>query len=120
MHKHDWRSASRGKKAGLFLMFLMFAAVVVTVVGLVVMGLWNWLVPAVFAGSTITWVQAIGLFALGRILFGGWGGGRHRGGGPRWGRRNLEGLSPEERERMKQLMGRRFCGPRDEATTSVA
>lgn len=119
MHKHDWTKASRGKKAGLFLMFVAFAALMVTVVGLVVMGLWNWLVPTLFAGPAIGWLQAIGLFALGRILFGSWGG-RRRGGGPGWRRRQLEGLSPEERERMKQLMGRRFCGPRDEGTTSVA
>lgn len=118
MHRHDWRKASRGKKAGLFMMFLAFAALMVTLVGLVVMGLWNWLVPGLFAGPAIGWLQAVGLFALGRILFGGWGG--RRGGGPGWRRARLEGLSPEERERMKQMMGRRFCGPRTEDDVSPA
>src|SRR5437588_12579624 len=41
--------------------------------GKVVMLLWNWLLPALFGWHTITFWQAIGLLALCRILFGGFG-----------------------------------------------
>jgi hypothetical protein len=38
--------------------------------GEVVMHLWNWNLPAVFGWRQITFWQALGLFALCRILFG--------------------------------------------------
>lgn len=57
-----------------------FGLGLLALVGLVVMALWNWLVPVLFAGPTVTFWQALGLLALGRILFGGFGfGGRRRG-----------------------------------------
>lgn len=48
------------------------------VIGGAVMLLWNWLVPPVFGLETITFWQALGLFVLGRILFGGLRGFGHR------------------------------------------
>jgi hypothetical protein len=39
--------------------------------GWVVMALWNWLLPALFGLTTITFWQGLGLFVLGRLLFGG-------------------------------------------------
>src|SRR5580693_8894642 len=36
--------------------------------------LWNWLLPALFGWHAITFWQALGILALCRILFGGWGG----------------------------------------------
>ncbi len=60
--------------------------------------LWNWLVPPLFGWSQVTFWQALGLLALCRILFGGFG--RHRSyRSPR---------TPEERERIRQAMRRRF------------
>lgn len=116
-----WRGR-RGPKGLRVLKFVLFGAIAVTAVGFVVMGLWNALVPAILAGPAITWAQGLGLFALSRILFGGWGGGRHRhhDGGHwrgRW-QRKMEGLSPEERERMKAMMtrGRGPMRGRDAAT----
>jgi len=41
--------------------------------GSVVMLLWNWLAPTLFGLRLITFWQAIGLLALCRILFGGFG-----------------------------------------------
>ena len=86
--------------------------------GEVVMLLWNWLAPALFGLREITFWQAIGLLALCRILFGGFGLG---GGGHRSGRRGrMEGrirermderweqMTPEEREKFRQ--GMRSCG----------
>jgi len=79
--------------------------------GEVVMHLWNWLLPMLFGWRQITFWQAVGLLALCRILFGGWGGrGGHR---PNFRRRmaeKWERMTPEEREKFRQRMGSR-CGP---------
>src|SRR5712692_2251068 len=79
--------------------------------GELVMHLWNWLAPALFGLRQVTFWQALGLLALCRILFGGFGLG---GGGHRNSRRRMEGrirermderweqMTPEERERIRQ------------------
>jgi hypothetical protein len=78
--------------------------------GGVVRLLWNWLLPPIFGFHLITFWQAIGLLALSRILFGGYGlfgGGRSRGRrrmAERW-----EQMTPEERERFRDGMRTR-CG----------
>jgi hypothetical protein len=90
--------------------------------GGVVMLLWNWLAPVLFGLRLITFWQAIGLLALCRILFGGFGLG---GGGHRNSRRRIDGrirervrermderweeMTPEEREKFRQGM-RSGCG----------
>ena len=81
--------------------------------GEVVQQLWNWLLPPLFGWHVITFWQAIGILALCRILFGGWGGhGSHRS---NWRRRRAErreAMTPEERERLRQGMrGRCGFGP---------
>ena len=89
-----------------------------TIGGGLVMLLWNWLTPALFGFREVTFWQALGLLALCRILFGGFG----LSGGHRSGRRGrMEGrigerirqrmnerweqMTPEERERFRQGMG---------------
>ena len=47
--------------------------------GELVLQLWNWLLPPLFGWRQITFWQALGLLALCRILFGGFGG---HGSGP--------------------------------------
>ena len=47
--------------------------VVAAVFSSIVMLLWNWLMPAIFGLITISFWQALGLFALARILFGSFG-----------------------------------------------
>lgn len=84
------------------------------VVGLVVMGLWNNLMPAIFALKTITFWQAVGLFLLGRFFFGGF---RPFAGGPGFRRRMTErwaNMTTEEREKFRQGM-RHGCGQPDNA-----
>jgi hypothetical protein len=77
--------------------------------GEVVMHLWNWLLPPLFGWRQITFWQALGILALSRILFGGFG--RHGSGGPNW-RRRMKGrcadMSPEEREKFRQAMRERW------------
>lgn len=46
----------------------------------IVMRLWNWLVPSLFNGPKLRFVQALGLFVMARLLFGFGGGGFGRGG----------------------------------------
>ncbi len=78
----------------------------VAVFGFVVMGLWNWLVPAIFGWKAIGFWQALGLLLLSKILFGGLRGHsnwRHRF-QERW-----ERMTPEERERFRESM--RNCAP---------
>lgn len=70
--------------------------------GEVVMLLWNWLAPALFGFREITFWQAIGLLALCRILFGGFGFG---GGGYRNSRRRMDGRI---RERIRERMDERW------------
>jgi len=55
-------------------------AIFIAIGGEVVMLLWNWLAPALFGLRLISFWQALGLLALCRILFGGFGmgGGGHR------------------------------------------
>lgn len=45
--------------------------------GLVIMLLWNWLMPMIFGLITLTYWQSIGVGALAAILFGGFGRGGH-------------------------------------------
>src|SRR6266481_5157031 len=76
-------------------------AVFTAIGGVVVMLLWNWLAPGLFGLRLVTFWQAIGLLALCRILFGGFGlgGGGHR----RHSRRRMEGRIRERvRERMNE------------------
>ncbi len=85
------------------------AAIGVSVAGLVVMGLWNSLMPAIFAVKAISFWQGLGLLVLSRILFGGF---RPFGRGPQFRRRMMERwakMTPEEREKFRRGM-RRGCG----------
>ena len=96
---------------------LMFAplaivgfAVFIAIGGAVVRLLWNWLLPPILGLPAITFWQALGLLALSRILFGGFG---MRGCGPRSRLRGRwEHMTPEERERFRDgLRARWGFGP---------
>jgi hypothetical protein len=47
--------------------------VIIALFGGVVLFLWNWLFPAIFGLPEISYLQAVGLLALARVLFGGIG-----------------------------------------------
>lgn len=71
--------------------------------GEVVKQLWNWLLPPLFGFRQVTFWQALGMLALCRILFGGFG--LQGSGGSDYRRRmaeRWERMSPEERERLRQ------------------
>lgn len=90
--------------------FLLFGAALITILGYVVMRLWNWLTPALFGWHIITFWQALGILILSKILFGGLRGGPRRGW--HWRRRMMERwdqMTPEEREKFRETM-RGQCG----------
>jgi hypothetical protein len=81
--------------------------------GEIVMLLWNWLLPPLLGWPQITFWQALGLLALCRILFG--GSGTH--GSVRSNIRSrikeriaerCENMTPEERERFRQRVRKRW------------
>ena len=92
--------------------FLLLVALAVALFGLVVMGLWNYLTPALFGWKEISYWQAVALLVLSKILFSGfrgpWGFGMY------WRQRMLERwerMTPEEREKFRAGMQGR-CGHR--------
>jgi hypothetical protein len=90
--------------------FLVVVVLAVTVFGGAVMFLWNALLPDLFGLKAITFVQALGLLVLGRILFGRFGG--HFGGHWGWRHRMLErmqNMTPEEQEKFRAGF-RGHCG----------
>lgn len=93
-------------------MAILGIALFIFIGGEIVMRLWNWLLPALFGFRQIDFWQALGILALCRILFGGFG--LHGSGRSRMGRRmaeRWEQMTPEERERFRQGMrGRCFPG----------
>ena len=98
--------------------FALFAIVFAAVISLIVMSLWNWLMPALFGLHTISYWQAVGLLILSKILFGGFRG--RFGGSGHWRRRMMERwaqMTPEEREKFREGMRAR-CGHRAQAPAS--
>lgn len=101
--------------------FAIIAVIVLGLLSLAAMYLWNWLVPTLFAGPTITYLQTLGLLVLSRLLLGGlrprgpFGHGHHghwhrshwhQGHGP-WGHRmhkQWSRMTREERQAMRQKM----------------
>ncbi len=99
-----------------FLLFLLFVFAVVVPLGFIIMALWNNILAVIIPVTIINFWQALGLFLLSRILFGGFPG------KPGWaghGRRRHEmaemrnkwfNLSPEEKNQFKQDWKSRFGG----------
>jgi hypothetical protein len=100
-----------------FILFLLFIFAVLVPLGFIIMALWNNILAVIFPIALINFWQALGLFLLSKLLFGGfpgkpgWAGRRHN-------RREMEemrskwfNLSPEERKNFKQDMRSGFrCG----------
>jgi hypothetical protein len=97
------------------LAFIVLAPLFVAALTVVVMLLWNALIPSLFAGPILGFWQAAGLLVLCRVLFGGfrphghhpnW---RHRAWRARWHR-----MSPEDRDRFRDGFRRWKDMSRDE------
>ncbi|MCE6992332.1 poly-gamma-glutamate biosynthesis protein PgsC/CapC [Dyadobacter sp. CY323] len=109
-----------------FVMFPVFALIAALILGAVIQWLWNAIFPHALNANPISYWQAVGLFVLSKILFGGfrgpmsgpgrWGNWRKfdenaTGPGARFGawRSKWKSMSDEERTKFKQEMRRR-CG----------
>lgn len=99
--------------------FILIASAGVIAFVIVVLLLWNALMPVIFHLPEITFWQALGLLVLSKILFGGF-----RGGPGPWrnkARHKWMDMTPEEREKFKEEWGRRCGGPyrREERTAEA-
>ena len=83
---------------------ILMGLAAVAVGGLAITFLWNALMPQIFGLTTITFWQSLGLFLLGRLLFGRFGGPGRRFRGARIAR-GWNRLTPEERDRFRSAMG---------------
>ena len=83
--------------------FILIPIALFFAVGGIVMLLWNWLLPELFGFTTITYLQALGLFLLSRILFGSFGFGNKR---PPFAnskfREKMMNMTAEERQQFKE------------------
>ncbi len=103
-YQHKRFFGNRRHRAGwVFLGIIGFTALAL-LFGLVVLSLWNWLMPVIFHLGVITYWQAIGLAILGRLLFGG----MHHG-GPH---RHMERRSGPWNH-MRGMHGRKDCRDHD-------
>ena len=82
MRKEMAENIARGiaRRIAIGIAFAIAFVLFILLGGVVVQWLWNWLLPEIFGIRQITFWQALGLLALCRILFGGFGrgGGGHR------------------------------------------
>ncbi len=109
----------KGKMIGKCILLGILAVAAFFALGYLTMYLWNWLMPGIFGLKTITYCQGFGLLILGKLLFGGFHGGKGRGcasccggGRGRWKTRWSEkwsAMTPEEREKFKKGFGGK-CG----------
>ncbi len=76
--------------------------VFIAVGGVAVLELWNWLMPALFGVPQVGFLQALGILALSRIVFGGSGLSSLKGPGSDRPTDGWQALTPEERELLRQ------------------
>lgn len=102
MHSHNpwW-------KKGLFILAMIVVAG--AVFGWSVTLLWNWLMPSLFGLRTIAFWEGLGLFLLGKVLFGGFRGfgGRHQHRHHQRLHERWQRMTPQERESFSR--GLRHC-----------
>jgi hypothetical protein len=65
------------KITGLVILGVIAFTAFAFLLGILIVYLWNWLMPALFGIKTITFWQAIGILVLARIIFGGLHAGGH-------------------------------------------
>ncbi|HQU40500.1 MAG TPA: hypothetical protein PLI89_11580 [Chitinophagales bacterium] len=99
--------------------FILLGVAFIFLMGYATMLLWNWLIPEIFSGPVITFVQALGLLLLVKLLtgFGHWGGKGHKHhsyghGKMHWKKKweaKMAGMNDDEKEKFKEMYYRR-CG----------
>jgi len=70
-HRHGFGAFAAGMRfCGMMFVRLFFIVVFALVLAIVVMWLWNWLMPGLFGVGAITYWQAFGLMILARLVLG--------------------------------------------------
>jgi hypothetical protein len=69
-HENGRRRCNVWKFIGWGLLGVVGFALIMLLIGFTIMWLWNWLIPDLLKLPTITFIQALGLAVLTRILFG--------------------------------------------------
>ncbi len=102
-----------------FLACFALGLLAIFLIGFITMSLWNWLVPVLFNGPSVSFWQAMGLLLLSKILFWGFGGGKGRcncNAQPyqegRWKDKfygKFASMTPEDRAALKQKMKEKWC-----------
>ncbi len=94
---HYFKHKARGKKFGTIAGWVLLAIVagigLALLFGYGLMWLWNWLMPELFDLPMLNFWQAVGIFVLAKILF---GGSSHGGGGRRKGKQSRKSCAPSE------------------------
>ena len=75
---HKARTKKFGVIVGWIFLGIIAAGGFAILFGYVVMLLWNWLMPLLFGLSLINFWQAVGIIILAKLLFGGFGGHKHK------------------------------------------
>lgn len=76
--------------------------------------LWNLLIPVIFGGPVLTWLQTLGLVVLCRLLFGRWSSGSSESCSVKadWKadfKSKFNTLPPAEREALKEKLREKWC-----------
>lgn len=95
------------------LFFIGLAVLFVFVMGNVIMYLWNAILPDVINAKTITFWQAIGIFVLARLLFGGFKGGRSSHSKREHWKNKWKKMSEDERHEFKSKW-KDYCNRKEE------
>ena len=107
---------------------ICIATGIAALLALLVMLLWNWLIPTIFVGGpVITFWQALGLLILAKILFGGFKPPPHAGysrpGNDQWKekiRERMNQVDPEKKKKFLYRMHAKFHGIDTEETPPEA
>lgn len=86
--KHKMRGKNPAAIAGLIVLGIAAVIGLAILFGFIIMWLWNWLMPELFDLPHINYWQAVGLFILAKIIFGGFGSGSSSGSSKHKGKHN--------------------------------
>lgn len=90
--------------------FFVIAAIIVFPA--VTMFLWNWLIPTIFSGPSISYLQALGLLILSKILFSSGHGKSHRS--------HSSHHNLHWKKNLRERMDHRCEGSKEDSVTSEA
>ncbi|MCE1190031.1 MAG: hypothetical protein LWX56_12940 [Ignavibacteria bacterium] len=106
-HFHEFHSKHYWLKRTAYMLPFIIAGIFVF--ALIVMLLWNAILPELFGFKPVTFWQSLGILVLSKILFGGFHGRRpHRGFHHHPLREKMNQLSPEDQEKLKNDLREHF------------